>query len=212
MTPFIISIIAILIAYLCGSIPVGFLISRLYGIDVTASGSGRTGGSNVFRTAGAFAGALTFLGDVIKALIPVYLIAILGMPLTTALAATATVVGHNYSIFLGFRGGAGGGPAAGALTGMSFLVGLIAAICALLALSIARYASVVTSTIAFSGFITLIITAILGYTPYEYIIGSGLNVILIAYALRPNYARLRAGTERKIGQKTENIAKVTPRH
>jgi glycerol-3-phosphate acyltransferase PlsY len=199
-----ISVVAIIIAYLFGSIPMGYLVARLYGIDVTASGSGRTGGTNVLRAAGVFAAGLTVLGDILKALIPVYFIAILGNPLTTALAASATVLGHNHSIFLGFRGGAGAGAAIGSLASLSFPIALISGICGLIALVISRYASVLTTTIAVSALILLIISALMGYTPFEYIITGVLNLLLIAYALRSNYARLRAGTERKIGQKSEN--------
>lgn len=208
MSP-IVSVIAIFIAYLFGSIPMGYLVARMYGIDVTASGSGRTGGTNVLRAAGVFAAGLTVLGDILKALIPVYLIAYLGNPLTTALAASATVLGHNYSIFLGFHGGAGAGAAIGSLASLSFPIALISGICGLIALVISRYASILTTTIAVSALICLIISAFMGYTPYEYIISGVLNLLLIAYALRANYARLRAGTERRIGQKTEDIAGAT---
>ncbi|MEW5958562.1 MAG: glycerol-3-phosphate acyltransferase [Chloroflexota bacterium] len=206
----IISVIAILIAYLFGSIPMGYLVARLYGIDVTASGSGRTGGTNVLRAAGPFAAGLTVLGDILKSLIPIYFIAILGNPLTTALAASATVLGHNYSIFLGFRGGAGAGAAIGSLAGMSFPLALISGVCGLIALVISRYASMLTTTIAVAALICLIVSALIGYTPFEYIVTGVLNLALIAYALRGNYARLRAGTERKIGQKGQNMVGTTP--
>lgn len=207
----IISIIAILISYLFGSIPMGYLVARLYGVDVTASGSGKTGGTNVLRSAGVIAAGLTVLLDVLKGMIPVYLVATLGLPLTTALCASATVIGHNNSIFLGFRGGAGAGPAIGSLGGMSVPIGIIVAVCGLIALVISRIASVLTTTIAVSTVIALTISAWLGYTPYEYIIAGVLNLIIIGYALRHNYTRLWAGTERKIGQKTEEAVNVSRR-
>ncbi len=206
---FVLSIIAIVIAYLSGSIPMGYLVARMYGVDVTASGSGKIGGTNVLRVAGVFAAGLTVLGDILKGLIPVYFIAIFGHDLTTALAATAAVVGHNYSIFLRFRGGIGAGTAIGAIAAMSFPLGLIAGICGLVALSISRYASVLSTTIASTSLILFIVFAWLGYTPYVYIITGVLNLIVMFYALRHNFARLRAGAERRIGQKTENIVKIS---
>jgi glycerol-3-phosphate acyltransferase PlsY len=207
---YILSIAAILIAYLFGSIPVGYIVARLYGIDVTASGSGRTGGTNVLRAAGPTAAGLTVLGDMLKGLIPIYLLASANFsPLITALAANATVIGHNYSIFLRFRGGVGAGTAVGALAGLSFPDALISGICGLIGLAISRYASILSSTIAVCALITLTISAMLGYTPYEYIVFGVLNLAVMFYALRPNFARIRAGTERKIGQKTENITKVS---
>jgi glycerol-3-phosphate acyltransferase PlsY len=203
---FILSLLAIFISYLFGSIPMGYLVARLYGIDVTASGSGRIGGTNVLRTAGVAAAGLTVLGDILKGLIPIYFIAILGMPLTPALSASAAVLGHNYSIFLKFRGGVGAGTAMGSLAGLSFPIALIVAGFGLVALFISRYASVLSTTIAITGLLTLIIFAWLGYTPYEYIVAGVLNLIIMLYALRPNYARLRAGTERRIGHKSKNVA------
>jgi glycerol-3-phosphate acyltransferase PlsY len=205
----IVSIIAIVLAYLFGSIPMGYVVARLYGIDVTASGSGRIGGTNVLRAAGVFAAGLTVLGDILKGLLPIYFIAILGNPLTTALAASATVVGHNYSIFLRFRGGVGAGAAIGSLAGISFPIALLTGTCGLIALMISRYASVLSSTIAVSALIVLTISAFLGYTPYAYIVTGVLNLLIMFYALRPNFARLRAGTERRIGKKTENIVRAS---
>jgi len=205
----ILSIVAILIAYLFGSIPMGYIVARLYGVDVTASGSGRIGGTNVLRVAGASAAGLTVLGDVLKGLLPIFFMQIVFDPLTIALAMTAAVIGHNYSIFLGFRGGVGAGTAIGTMAGLSLIAGLIVAICGLIALGLSRYASVLSTTIAISSVILLAASAALGYTPYEYIIGAALNLIVMFYALRPNFARLRAGTERRIGQKTENITRMS---
>lgn len=209
---YILALIAIFVAYLFGSIPVGYLAARIYGVDVTASGSGRTGGTNVLRSAGPVAAALTVLGDILKGLIPIYLLAIVAHPLVTALAATATVLGHNRSIFLRFRGGVGAGTAIGALAGLTFPGALIVAVCALVALAVSRYASVLSTSIAVASLVVLIVFARLGYTPYEYIIAGVLSLLVMFNALRPNFARLRAGTERKIGQKTENIVRVSPHH
>lgn len=205
----ILSIVAILIAYLFGSIPMGYIVARLYGVDVTASGSGRIGGTNVLRAAGVTAAGLTVLGDVMKGLLPVYFLQIVFDPLTVALAMTAAVLGHNYSIFLRFKGGVGAGTAIGTVAGLSVIVGLIVAICGLIALGLSRYASVLSTTVAISSVIVLAAYAALGYMPYEYTIGVALNLAVMVYALRPNYARLRAGTERRIGQKTENITGIS---
>lgn len=209
---YILAMIAILVAYLFGSIPVGYLVARLYGVDVTASGSGRTGGTNVLRSVGPVAAALTVLGDILKGLIPVYLLAPVAHPLVTALAATATVIGHNHSIFLRFRGGVGAGTAMGALGGLTFPGALIVAVCGLVALGVSRYASVLSTTIAVASLVVLIIFAVLDYTPYEYIVSGILSLLVMFNALRPNFARLRAGTERKIGQKSENVVRVSPHH
>ncbi|MBI1880796.1 MAG: glycerol-3-phosphate acyltransferase [Chloroflexi bacterium] len=207
---YILAIVAIFIAYLFGSIPVGYLVARMYGVDVTASGSGRIGGTNVLRSVGPMAAALTVLGDILKGLIPVYLLAIVAHPMITALAAAATVLGHNYSIFLRFRGGVGAGTAMGALGGLTFPGALVVTVFGLVALGVSRYASVLSATIAVTSLVILSIFAVLGYVPYVYIVFGVLNLLVIFNALRPNFARLRAGTERKVGQKPENIVRVSP--
>jgi glycerol-3-phosphate acyltransferase PlsY len=84
--------------------------------------------------------------------------------------------------------------------------------CGLVALGISRYASILSTTIAVATLAVLIVFAVLGYTPYEYIVSGILSLLVMFNALRPNFARLRAGTERKIGQKSENIVRVSPHH
>ena len=220
------SIMALFVAYLFGSIPVGFLVARAYGIDVTASGSGRIGGTNVLRAAGAPAAGMTVAGDLFKGLIPVYLLrwffpAIAVMitgevsdtiemyaTLVVALSMPAAVLGHNHSIFLGFKGGVGAGTAVGTLGGVHFVAAVLTAAFALIALAISRYASILSTTVAISGVVLLAIFAAMGQIPAIYILGAVLNLVIIVYSLRPNYARLRAGNERRIGQKTENITKI----
>jgi len=219
----ILGILAIVIAYLSGSIPVGYVVARMYGIDVTASGSGRIGGTNVLRAAGAPAAGLTVLGDLFKGLLPVYFakqllpIAVLLLNngagqdmyinLIVALTMPAAVLGHNHSIFLKFKGGVGAGTAIGALGGGNVPVAVLVGACAIIALAISRYASILSTTVAVSGVILFVIFAMLGQIPFMYILGSGLVMLIIVNALRPNYARLRAGTERRVGQKTENITR-----
>lgn len=210
---YLLSAITIFVAYLFGSIPMGYLVARLYGVDVTASGSGRIGGTNVLRSVGSTAAGLTVLGDALKSLTPVYLLVAAGFdPATIALAAAAAVVGHNHSIFLRFRGGVGAGPAIGALAALSFPAALVVAICGLVALAISRYASVLSTTIAVSSAVVLAVFAALGYTPYAYILFGVLIIPVMFYALRPNFARLRSGTERKVGQRAENVAMVSSHH
>lgn len=196
-------VIAILIGYLFGSIPMGYLVARLYGIDVTKVGSGRIGGTNVLRAAGPLAAGLTVLGDILKGLLPVYFVTFFGQPWVTALVASATVLGHNYSIFLGFKGGVGAGTALGAVAGLSFPVALAAGLGGLIALAISRYASILSTTIAVLSLTGLIVATWLGDIPYQFIAAGVLNLLLMFNALRPNFARLRAGTERRIGQKTQ---------
>jgi glycerol-3-phosphate acyltransferase PlsY len=216
------ALLSVFIAYLCGSIPVGYLVARAYGVDVTASGSGRIGGTNVLRAVGAPAAGLTVAGDVFKGLIPVYLLKFffpviayyaggintdIGAisDLVVALAMPAAVLGHNFSIFLGFKGGVGAGTAVGALGGAHFSSAVLSALFGIVALAFSRYASILSTTIAISGVVLLSIFAVLGQAPYIYVLGAIFTLAIMVNALRPNYARLRAGTERRVGTpKPEN--------
>ncbi len=110
---------ALTIGYLIGSLPIGYLLVFLFkGEDLRQHGSGRTGGTNAMRAAGAVVGILTALGDLVKGAGAVWVARALFqdsavLPWSEVLGGAAAVVGHNWSIFLGLRGGAGTGPNVG---------------------------------------------------------------------------------------------------
>src|SRR5258708_13433741 len=111
--------VVIILSYVIGSIPFGFLVVKTFsGRDVRDVGSGRTGGTNAMRAAGVTAGVLKAVLDPLKAAACVW-IAQLILPADSqvigmVLAGLFAIVGHNYSVFLGFKGGAGGAPTVGA--------------------------------------------------------------------------------------------------
>ena len=104
-----------LIGYLLGSLPMGLIYVRVFtGQDLRAVGSGRTGGTNAMRAAGLAVGLLTALSDIFKGTLAVWLAQWL-LPAETrafgmVLCGLGAILGHNYSLFLRFKGGAGGGP------------------------------------------------------------------------------------------------------
>ncbi len=110
-TPLAIWFVALMLAYLIGSLPSGFLIAKaVTGEDVRASGSGSTGATNVVRKAGLAAGLATYVLDVAKGMLALWLAARwLGLSSATAQGATglAAVLGHMFPVYLGFRGGKG---------------------------------------------------------------------------------------------------------
>ncbi len=108
-------ILVIIGAYLVGSISPAYLISRwMKGIDIRKVGSGNSGAANVFYEVGVFPGILAGVLDVLKGILPVWVALILNMPeVVIVLAAVFVVLGHNWSIFLGFQGGAGFAPILG---------------------------------------------------------------------------------------------------
>lgn len=120
------SLLLVLGAYLCGSIPIGVILGRLAGIDPRRGGSGNIGATNVARLVGWTEGLLTLAGDTAKGAVPVALAVNLGFDLwPTVAAGTAAFLGHLYPLFLGFRGGKGVATAVGVLLALAPLGALI---------------------------------------------------------------------------------------
>ncbi len=196
-------ILAIIIGYVIGSIPNGYIIARLKGIDITLVESGRTGGTNVSRALGWRYGLLVGVLDILKGTVAVLLARSLfgaNPDIYAALAGGFAIIGHNWSVFLRFRGGAGGATAAGALLGLNPLAGAILVPLFILILVVVRYASVATMSVGVGGLFILILFALLGVkdTPPEQIWFGVIASAAIIWALRPNIKRLREGTERRI--------------
>jgi len=115
--------INILLAYLIGSIPVAYILGRLLkNIDIREHGSGNMGATNAFRVLGKGPGTAVLILDIIKGIIPVTFLANvfgLGDALSLVLIAVAAVAGHNWTIFLGFKGGKGMATSLGVLIGLA---------------------------------------------------------------------------------------------
>jgi glycerol-3-phosphate acyltransferase PlsY len=200
-------LLAALLGYLLGAVPFGLIIGRLTrGIDLREYGSHRTGATNALRTLGLPAAAAVFLLDVAKGAAAVLLARLLFAddPLVdwaAAIAGFAAIVGHNWSVFIGFTGGRGVATSAGGLLAMSPWTVLIMAPIVIGIMWRTRYVSL--GSIA-GGLLAPVVTAILWLVDLAtvpaiaYALASGL---LVTTAHADNIARLRAGTERKIGQK-----------
>jgi glycerol-3-phosphate acyltransferase PlsY len=187
-------------SYLIGSLPVGLLLVRLTtGKDVRKIGSGRIGGTNVLRAAGPWVALLSVLGDIAKGFLPVLLArAIVGTPLAEALAGLLAVIGHNYSIFIGFKGGAGTMTTGGGALALWPWNAPIMIITGVPMLIITRHASVGSITVAIVLPVIYAVRAGLGNAPWEHLIHGLGTMILTLWALRPNIERLQEGTERRI--------------
>ena len=200
-------LLAAVLGYLLGAIPFGLIIGRLTkGIDLREYGSHRTGATNALRTLGRPAAAAVFLLDVAKGVAAVLLARLLfaGDPLVewaAALAGVAAIVGHNWSLFIGFTGGRGVATSAGALGAMSIWTLLIVAPIVALVIWRSRYVSLGSVTGALASPVATALLAATGVATVQAIAYAFASGLLVTVAHADNIGRLRAGTERRIGQK-----------
>lgn len=190
-------IMVALLAYLLGSIPFGIVMARLFGLgDLRQIGSGNIGATNVLRTGNKVAAFLTLLGDSGKGAAAVLLARALVGEQAAGLAGLFAMLGHLYPVFLKFKGGKGVATFLGTLLALSFPVGLLACGTWLLVAVVTRYSSL-------SALIAALMAPI--YTAFFYHLHGALLVLvltgLIFFKHRENIARLKSGTETKIGQK-----------
>ncbi|MCC6387176.1 MAG: glycerol-3-phosphate 1-O-acyltransferase PlsY [Dehalococcoidia bacterium] len=192
----------ILIGYLFGSVPTGLVVGYLWlRKDIRTVGSGKTGTTNVLRTAGKLAAGIVLLVDVSKGAVP----ALLGRYVfdddgVAAAGAAAAIVGHVWPVFAGFRGGRGVASAFGGVLGLAPLVSLAFPVVALVLVVSTRYMSfmsVVGTPIAAGIVIALSLT---GHLPGEFALYAAFAVLLVEYTHIPNIRRLLAGTEPRLGQ------------
>lgn len=196
-------LIIIITAYLLGNISTSYIVAkRLAGVDIRTQGSGNAGSTNVLRTLGKKAGALTFIGDVLKGLIAVLIARLIayGVNLddTTCayIAVVAVVLGHNYPVFLGFKGGKGVATSLGSMLGMNPLVALLCLGFFIIIVAITKYVSL--GSILGIGLSPVIM--MLNHNTKGVLVTLFLT-ISVAITHKENIKRLLNGTERKLGQK-----------
>jgi len=211
----------IVIAYLLGSIPFGLIIGKVSkGIDVTKYGSGKIGGTNVMRAVGTKAGILTIVLDICKAAGAVALAkVIIGSGMLTiaganihyyqaaqVMAGLAVLAGHNWSILLKFKGGRGVASFFGTLIPIfppaAIFGGEVLAVVALNS----RYMSLASITSVLATWCLLIPMTIAYNLPPIYLAYSLAATAMVIYQHRGNIIRLQQGTERRLGEKSEQIS------
>jgi glycerol-3-phosphate acyltransferase PlsY len=213
-------ILAAAIGYLCGSFSPGWVFLRLFkGIDLRTIGSGRTGGTNSMRAGGWKIGTLTGVSDVLKAAIAVWLtrlvvgaigapLADTGLPWLEIVAGAFAVVGHNWSIFLGFKGGAGTGPNVGwaaAIWWPMFPIALVVMPGMMVLTGMASLASMLMGLII--AVIFGILYALGEVSSIAYAVGGLVTFLIVVWALRPNIKRILNGTERLVGPRAKRKAR-----
>ena len=189
-----ISFIAVIIGYVCGSIPFGLLLTKAAGLgDVRNIGSGNIGATNVLRTGNKKIAALTLFLDGLKGAVPVLLLTHFGGPQAGMIAGLAAMAGHIFPVWLGFKGGKGVATSLGVLLGLYWPLGFIF-IGAWLALAF---------TFRISSLAALVTSALSPLWAYllertELVLPAVLIAIVIWVMHRANVARLLKGDEPKI--------------
>jgi glycerol-3-phosphate acyltransferase PlsY len=192
----------IVLSYFIGALPTGLILVRvLRGEDIRKHGSGNIGTVNVLRVAGPAVAAIVLLVDVLKGLVPVLLALGAALaPWAVVSCGLAAIAGHNWSVFLGFRGGKGIATSFGVLAGLSVPAALVAAVVWIVTVAITRFASLGSLLAVVSVPITLRRL----HSPPEYLAFGVIASLLAIYRHRANIQRLVAGTELRI---TDRVAK-----
>lgn len=188
----------VIAAYLIGSIPFSYLVPKfLGGIDIRKHGSGNTGATNVLRTLGLKVGVVAFLGDFLKGILPALMaLSIYGR--TEALVASGVaVLGHCYSIWLGFKGGKGIATSVGLITALFIKVFPVLFVIQFGLIFATRYMSLASITSAIS---LPILVYLFGYDSASVYFSIGLCAFIV-FKHRSNIVRLLKGTENKLSLK-----------
>ena len=191
----------VVFSYLVGSLSWGYMLLRWRtGMDVRNFGSGRTGMSNVLRTGGGKAAAVVFALDVAKGLVVVIVARqSAGTHVAEVSAALVALVGHNWPVFLGFRGGRGILTALGGLSMMTPVPAGVATATFLVTALGSRYISLGSIVGVLAGAISLVGLALAGWYSNTYMYFAAGAAAMIIWQHRDNIQRLLNGSERRIG-------------
>lgn len=203
---FTIILICLVFGYCFGCISTGYMVGKANKIDIRKYGSGNAGTTNALRTLGWKAGLVTFLGDALKAILPILLIRFVIFPDAKAISllmlytGLGVVLGHNFPFWLHFKGGKGIAATGGVMLAFDWRLAIAALVVFLLIVIITRYVSLGSLVIS----ILLPIWIIIFYPGNLHMIIVGVIFTLSAFVKhRSNMKRLINGTENKIGQKVK---------
>ncbi|HZK12790.1 MAG TPA: glycerol-3-phosphate 1-O-acyltransferase PlsY [Atribacterota bacterium] len=194
--------LVIISCYLFGSVPFGYILGKLFKkVDIRKYGSGNIGASNALRILGLPLASLVIIGDVGKGILSIYLVKYLNIDssLILVIAGLAVICGHNWSLFLGFKGGKGIATTFGVIFALNPVISILAVIVWVIFLILTKYVSLSSICAVFS----ILVFTILLKQPYEYIGFSLIILVLSIFTHRENIKRLKSRKERKIGEKIE---------
>lgn len=207
-------IICLVIGYLFGIFQTAYIYGKLNGIDIREHGSGNAGTTNALRVLGKKAGVIVLLGDVAKTVLAVVLVRLLFgqkdgdmLPLLGMYAAAGAILGHNFPVQLGFKGGKGIACTAGLVLTLGPIVTVLEASTFLLTVFLTRYVSLGSILVVIELVIDIVVLGQMGYYGMSqahliefYMVCTALSLMAI-YRHRANIGRLLKGTENKIFQK-----------
>lgn len=205
---FVYPLLAMLAAYLIGSLSFAVIVSRLMGLnDPRTYGSKNPGATNVLRSGSKVAAGVTLVLDALKGFVPVMLVKVWGPEFgmqdgTLALVALAAFLGHVYPVFFKFKGGKGVATALGIVLGVNWILGLACIASFAIILFFFRYVSLASiAAAAFAPFYYLFGDRVAWYTSKSVMLAIFVMAVVLAIRHRENINRLLAGTESKLGQK-----------
>lgn len=189
-------LLGFVLGHVCGSVPSGlWLVQAFHGIDIRNYGSKNIGTTNVFRTVGPKTAVLVLIADAFKGILAVGIMSyFFHNPLLDVVTALGALLGHNYSLFLGFKGGKGVATALGLLIFMMPKVAVASFGIWLVCVLLTRYVSLGSITAAI---FTPPLAWYLGY-PSAYVIFSVVAAFFVVLRHKENIHRLLTGTESKI--------------
>ena len=189
------------LAYLLGSISWGYMLLQLkMGVDVREYGSGRTGMSNVLRTGGAVAAATVLTLDIAKGVLAVVMARmVIGTTAAEVSAALIVLVGHNWPVFLQFKGGRGILTALGGLAIMAPVPAILATATFLAITAWTRYISLGSMIGVMIGAVAVLALALAGWLSDTYMVYGFIACAMIIWQHRDNIQRIRQGSERRLG-------------
>lgn len=207
----------VVLGYLLGSIPIGYLLTKRQAkVDVTQYGSGKTGTTNVLRTAGRKSAAMVAALDLLKGVVAVILAGLIvgrgyliignlgfGMLVAQVLAALAAVIGHNWSVFLHFRGGRGVATFLGGLIALCPIAAIVGGEIIIISAGLTQYVSLASIAGVVGAYAILVPLTIMNGFPLEYLLYALIGAVIIIVMHRDNIMRLVRGKERRLGEKGE---------
>lgn len=199
-------IICLLLGYIFGCFSTGYFVGKINKVDIRKYGSGNIGTTNALRTLGAKAGAVTLLGDAIKAIIPILLVRFLfyegheSMQLLALYTGLGVVLGHNYPVWLKFKGGKGIAATGGVIVAFDPWLVPIGLPLFIIVVAVTRYVSLGSLCVA----VLLPLWILIRYPGNLHMLIVALLFMVLAFIKhRSNIIRLWNGTENKIGQRVK---------